>query len=170
MAKVKRNAIMQGLSGTLGKDYVFRQMKDGRTIISTKPDFSNRQFSEEQLDHQSRFQQAVAYAKAAMENPIYIEKAKGTSKNAYNIALSDWFNPPVIRGIERLDQCIRVNARDNVMITKVIVTILDDQGKTLEQGQAVLVYGVWWDYVAAAEGKIRVEAWDIPGNMAMLEL
>jgi hypothetical protein len=47
MAKVKRNAIMQGLSGTLGKDYVFRQMKDGRTIISTKPDFSNRQFSEE---------------------------------------------------------------------------------------------------------------------------
>ena len=74
----------------LGQSLVFRQMKDGRTIISTKPDFSNRVFSQEQLTHQSRFQEASAYARhAAKTNPIYAELAKGTSKNAYNIALSD---------------------------------------------------------------------------------
>ena len=50
MAKVTRNIVMSGLSGSLGKDLVVRQMRDGRTIISAKPNFSNRQFSEGQFD------------------------------------------------------------------------------------------------------------------------
>jgi hypothetical protein len=100
MAKLKRNVLIEGLSGTLGKDLVFRQMRDGRTIVSTK--FSNRVFSNGQLTHQSRFQQAAAYARqAARTNPIYAELAKGTTKTAYNVALSDWFHPPVIHEIKR---------------------------------------------------------------------
>jgi hypothetical protein len=38
---------------------------DGRTIISQKPDFDNRQFSEAQLNTRSRTRQAAAYAKTA---------------------------------------------------------------------------------------------------------
>ena len=81
MAKVRRNAIIRELSGKLG-DVVFRQMKDGTTIITRKPDFSNRQFSQDQLDVQDRMKLAAAYGVASKENPIYVEKAKGTDKNA----------------------------------------------------------------------------------------
>ena len=97
MAKVKRNIMMRGLSGSLGKDHYARVTRDGRTIISAKPDFSNRQFSEGQLGVQRGLKQAAAYAKvASKENPIYARLADGTAKNAYNVAVGDWLNPPVI--------------------------------------------------------------------------
>src|SRR5512133_3197027 len=93
MAKVKKNIVMSGLSGSLGPDHYARVTRDGRTIISKKPDFGNRQFSEAQLNHQSRVKQAVAYAKvASKDNPIYAKKAEGTAKNAYNVAFGDWLN------------------------------------------------------------------------------
>ena len=84
MAKVIRNPVMQGISGAVG-NLVFRQMPDGSTYFSTKPDFSHRKFSEGQKEHQSRFQRAVAYAReAAKSQPIYGELAAGTIKSAYN--------------------------------------------------------------------------------------
>lgn len=77
MAKVKRNPMLQGISGAINKTLVFRQMRDGTTILSAAPDFSRRVFSEGQLTHQSRFRQAAAYARrAAKTNPIYAELAK----------------------------------------------------------------------------------------------
>ncbi len=72
----------------------------------------------------------MAYAReAAKSQPIYEELAAGTIKSAYNFALSDWFNPPVIHCVERRDGLIRVEASDNVMVTKVVVTILDSGGE-----------------------------------------
>jgi hypothetical protein len=170
MAKARTNAIIEGLSGSLGKDLYARSTKDGRTIISHKPDFGNRQFSEAQLNVQSRMQQAAAYAKVAYkENPIYAQKAAGTSKNAYNLALRDWQKPPVIHRIEWNDGKIRVRAHDDVMVTRVTVTILDEAGQCLEQGEAELWMGVWWDYNATNKGLIRVEAWDLAGNVTRQE-
>ena len=61
--------------------------------------------------------------------------------SAYNFALSDWFNPPVIHAIERRDGRIRVEASDNVMVTRVQVTILDEEGKVVEKGKAVKADG-----------------------------
>ena len=170
MPKVKWNAPIQGISGAI-KDLVFRQLRDGRTIVCAKPDFSRRKFSTGQKDHQSRFQQAARYARwASKTNPIYAELAKDTMKTAYNIALSDWFHPPVIHAIERQNGRIRVKATDNVLVDKVLVMILDEEGNTLDQGQAVQVDGVWWEYVTATKGKVRVEAWDLAGNMAGQEI
>src|SRR5215211_5290752 len=170
MAKVTKNIAMSGLSGSLGKHLYIRQTRDGRTIISAKPDFSNRQFSEEQRNHQSRLQRAAAYAKAASkDNPIYAKKAAGTSKNAYNVALGDWFNPPVIHRIEWHDGRIRVRVSDDVMVTRVTITILDEAGQRLEQGEAELWMGIWWDYNAANRGRIQVEAWDLAGNVTRQE-
>src|SRR5215208_4128213 len=100
MAKVKRNMIISGVSGSLGEDYYARITRDGRTIISHKPDFGNRQFSEAQRNVQNRTKQAAAYAKvASRENPIYAQEAKGTALNAYNVALRDWHRPPVIHSM-----------------------------------------------------------------------
>ncbi len=170
MAKVKKNMLVRGLSGSLGEDYYARITRDGRTIISTKPDFSNRQFSEEQLEQQNRVKLAAAYAKVASKtNPIYAQKAKGTSKNAYNIAFADWFNPPSISRIEFCEGNIRAMVHDDVMVTRVAVAILDEAGQCLQQGEAELQLGIWWVYEAATKARIRVEAWDLAGNVAQQE-
>lgn len=168
MAKVKRNVIVEGLSGTVGKSLVFRQMRDGSTIISTKPDFSNRVFSKGQLSHQKRFREAAAYARyAAKKNPIYGELAKGTTKTAYNIALSDWFSPPEIHEVQRQNGWIHIKATDNVRVAKVRVTIIDDQGQIAEQGDADLHNNQLWKYPTHVQGTtIQVEAWDLAGNLA----
>ena len=171
MAKVKKNIIMSGLSGSLGPDHYARVTKDGRTIISRKPDFGNRQFSEAQLNSQNHTKQAAAYAKAAhKENPIYAQKAAGTAMNAYNVAVRDWRRPPVIRGMHMdFDGKVRVDVHDDTMVTRVKVSVLDEAGQPVERGEAELVMGVWWDYQTVSKGQIRVEAWDLAGNVTRQE-
>ena len=164
MAKVKNNALVEGISGSVG-GMVFRQLPNGETWVSGKPDFSRRKFSQGQKSHQSRFQEAAAYARMATKtHPIYAQLAAGTVKSPYNWALSDWFNPPVIHNIKRMGNLIRVEASDNVMVAKVRVTILDAEGKVLEQGEAVQADDDWWEYVSSKEGKVMAEAWDLAGN------
>ena len=171
MTKVRTNAIVQGLSGTLGKNVVFRQRRDGTIIMSSKPDFSQRIFSTGQLTHQSRFQQAAAYARqAARTQPIYAERAKGTTQTAYNIAVSDWFKPPVIHSIERQAGRILIAASDNVLVTLVTVTILDEAGRMLEQGEAVHGIGSNWEYATDQRGRVIVQAFDLAGNCSSQEL
>ena len=120
MAKATMYATIAGLSGSIDKDHYARQTKDGNTIICLKPDFSNRQFSEGQLGAQGGMKAASAYGTlASRENPIYAELAEGTVKNPYNVAVGDWFNPPVIHRIECDNGNIRVMAFDDVLVTKV---------------------------------------------------
>jgi hypothetical protein len=165
MAKVKKNMVVRGLSGKVG-DLVFQHMPDGNTYVRARPDFSRRKFSKGQKEHQSRFQQAVAYAREASKSqPIYAQLAAGTGLSAYNFALSDWFNPPVIDAIERADGVVRVQASDNVLVTRVQVSILDAEGKVVEKGNAVKTEDGWWEYVAAMKGKVVAEAWDLAGNV-----
>jgi len=174
MARLKNNAVISGLSGSLGKNHYARHRKDGKTIICEKPDFSNRQFSEAQINVQSGMKAASAYATvASKENPIYAElaqkKAKKKVRNAYNVAVGDWFNAPVIDRIECDKGHIRVLASDNVMVTKVTITILGEAGQRLEQAEAKLNLGVWWEYQAANSGLVRVEAWDLASNVTRQE-
>ena len=56
------------------------------------------------------------------------------------------------------------------MVTGVTVTILDEAGQLLEQGEAELWMDIWWDYSTASKGQIRVEARDLAGNVAQQEL
>lgn len=166
MAKVKDNILIRGLSGMLGKQFVIRQMKDGSTIVSAKPDFSRRVFSKGQLTHQSRFIQAKEYAKVASKtHPIYAKLAKEAENlTAYNVALSDWFHAPVIHSITQEGALVRVEASDNVMVSRVVVTVLDEQGKVLERGEGVKGSGDSWEYVLQQNGKVLVEVWDLAGN------
>lgn len=174
MAKVENNPIVRGLSGSIG-NAVFRQMPGGETWVSGKPDFSRRKFTPKQKKNQGRFSEAVAYAKVAQKaQPIYAELAKGTVLSAYNVALSDWWNPPVIHSIERKEGCIRVQASDNVMVTKVAVSILDEAGNVIEKGEAKQVEsGEWWEYqvsssmyqVSGSGYRVSADAWDLAGNV-----
>ncbi|HLO31858.1 MAG TPA: hypothetical protein VK249_22100 [Anaerolineales bacterium] len=170
MAKVKKHPMIRGLSGAIG-NMIYREMPNGETWASGKYDFDHRKFSQGQKDHQSRFQKAVAYARtAAKQHPIYAELAKGTVKSPYNWALSDWFNPPVIHGIQRQAGCIRVEATDNVQVIRVMISILDEEGGIVEQGEAIRGEFGLWEYETATEGRVRVEAWDLAGNVTSKEL
>ncbi|MBE0670410.1 MAG: hypothetical protein IH588_07465 [Anaerolineales bacterium] len=152
MAKIQSNPVVRQIRGKIGS-LVFRQMPGGETYVSGVPNFARRKFSQGQKDHQSRFRQAAVYAReAAKTQPIYEELAKGTVMSAYNFALSDWFNPPVIHRIERKDGRIRVEASDNVLVARVVVMILDDEGKVVEKKEAWKVDSStrsgaeWWEF------------------------
>ncbi len=164
MAKVKTNIVVRGISGKLG-GLVFQHMPDGTTYVRKPPDFSRRKFSKGQTTHQNRFKKAIEYANEAKTWLVYKDIAKGTGKSAYNFALSDWFNPPVIHKIERVDGRVRVEASDNVMVTRVQVTILDEAGKVVERREAVQAEGDWWEVELSAEGRVVAEAWDLAGNV-----
>ena len=174
MAKVRSNILVQGLSGKLGDQVVFRHLRDGRTVVCAPPDFSNRKLSRDQKAHHSKFKEGAAYAReAAKTNPIYAELAAGTIKNAYNIALSDWFHAPKIHHVEVKDGVIRIQASDNVRVASVKVAILDEKAVVLEQGETMPVDDLWWSYTPhmLLEGslKVVVEARDLAGNMTREE-
>jgi hypothetical protein len=52
MAKIKKNSFLQGLNGSVG-EMVFRQMPDGSTRVSAKPN-NKRKFNQEQKGYQDR--------------------------------------------------------------------------------------------------------------------
>ena len=166
MAKVTMNQLTKAFRGQIG-GLVFRHMPDGSVLVSKAPDFSSRKFSKRQKDHQQRFQDASAYARnAAKTQPVYAELAKATMRTAYNIALSDWFNPPVVHQVQQRDGRIFVEASDNVLVTKVVFTLLDEEGNAVEKGEGIRGEGDWWEYIPKTTGEtVIVEAWDLARNV-----
>jgi hypothetical protein len=55
------------------------------------------------------------------------------------------------------------------MVAKVTVTLMDDQERILEQGDARQVYESIWEYIPQSAGRVVVEAWDLPGNRTTAE-
>ena len=178
MAKVKNNIVTQGLSGLLGNQIVFRKDKIGRTIVATKPTFAtNRTFNADQLAHQEAFRQAIAYAKTAKGEEVYLTKAQGTTMSAFNAAVADWFDKPEVLQIDasgwtgEIEQIIRIKAQDNTFVAKVHVVIDNGQGSTIhEQGYAVQADGLWWEYTTTTivsitpTTRVVAMAHDLPGN------
>lgn len=180
MTRVILNGTVEGLRGKIG-NLIFRQLPDGTTVMTeAQPKKNSRQKkraklrrSEAQQAHNSRFQDAVFYARAAAKtHPIYAELAAVTPMwNAYNHALHDWFHAPEIRCIAQQDGRILVDASDDVRVTKVQVSVLDGESRVLETGEAVQEEEDWWEFASQTEGKtIVAEAWDLPGNVTKLVL
>lgn len=180
MAKIRKNIIIQGFSGTLGDQLVIKQDKAGRTILAVPPTFdADRTFSEAQQQQHGKFRDASTYAKDAKSEAVYVEKAEGTPMNSYNVAMADWFHAPEVQEIDMegwggpAGGVIRVKAVDDVQVTQVTVLITDPGGAVLEQGAATLGDGGWWSYTTqtAISGSPRVvaSARDLPGNVAQLE-
>lgn len=180
MAKIRKNIVIQGLSGSLGDQLVIRQDKAGRTIIAASPSFDpDRTYSEAQQAQQERFRDAATYAKDAKSQAVYQNKAEGTPKSAYNVAMADWFHAPEVGEIDaegwsgQEGEVIRVRAVDDVQVTQVTVLITDGGGNVLDQGPATNAGGGWWTYTtqAATPGASRIvaSARDLPGNVTQLE-
>ena len=61
-----------------------------------------------------------------------------------------------------------MTASDNVMVMRVQISILDSEGRTLEQGDAAqpdpLNDPERWEYAWDAGGTVTATAWDLAGN------
>jgi hypothetical protein len=180
MPKVRYNGSVQGFNGKLG-GLIFRTLPDGTTIVSTAPaEKTGRQKkrallkrSAAQNAHNSHFRRGVYSAKeAARILPVYQERADTTPTwTAYNHAMYDWFHPPQVGCVAQEDGYILVEASDDVLVTKVKVTVLDDENRVLQTGEAVREQDDWWEFASQTEGKtIVAEAWDLPGNVTKLVL
>ena len=177
MAKVDGNIFMDRLSGMIGDQIIIKKVRGGQTIISKKASFNGkREFTPAQLAQQQAFREATAYGKMMQGEEIYITKADGGAMSPYNIAVADWFNRPEILEIDlsawsgEAGQVLRIRAQDDVQVKRVSVVIADETDNVLEQGQAVEVGALWWEYTttATASGNARVivRALDLPGRAA----
>lgn len=173
---------MRGASGALGNELVFRQ-RAGKTVISLPPAPREDNPTEIQEGFRTRFREAIAYGRSVIADPLkkaaYAAKA-GAGLSAYNVAFVDYFKPPTIPKAEAQNfsgspgDIIRIHATDDFKVQSVHVTIADEAGNTLEEGQATASEADVWTYILAnaqpAAAKAKVTASDLPGNQATLEL
>ena len=181
MAKANNNIFVRNLTGSVGDQFVIRKGRGGETIVSNMPSFSeDREFNQNQLEHQDLFRRAILYAKTVKNDELYINKAAGTNMTPFNAAVADYFKKPAVLEIDasewqgRAGNEIWVQAVDDTLVTKVHVTISDQNGAVLEEGNAQRAAGLWWTYTAHTQVPMEpkphvvVTAHDMPGHFAEL--
>jgi hypothetical protein len=189
MAKIRKNAVVQGASGKFGDSIVFRQLADGQTIITQapRPD-PNREKKPGEIANQNRFQQAIIYGKAAKSNPelnqLYEnEAAKKPLHSAFNVAVADYMKAPSIQAVDvskysgKIGDTITITATDDFQVKEVLVTIFNPDGSISDHGMAINDPSDTnkWLWIASNTNpsltgdKIVVTASDLPGSLATLE-
>lgn len=183
MAKSKDNVVMQGASGKIGRNLVFRQKGD-QTIIARRPreTSSGRPISEDQLKVQQRFLDASLYAKKAIKDEelkaAYKAKAN-INQTAYNVAFKDYFTPPTVRRLNdagysgQAGEEIIFMVRDIMRVTEIEVEILDSSEMIIETGMAVPLDddNIEWQYTTTVENPnytecvYRITMLDTPRNI-----
>ena len=180
MAESKNNIITHGLSGKVGDLIVFSQ-RNGKTIVSKAPKDKTGEDSQKQKDQQQKFQRAVLYAKAVLNDPEQKELYEADADQAhgvstYNVAVADLLNAPKIEKIDlsaytgKKGDIIKITATDDFKVASVTVRIENADGILVEEGSA-LDSGFEWLYTAVSNNedlsgdKITIKATDNPANL-----
>jgi hypothetical protein len=179
MANTYRNIFSRGLSGAFCSPSVAHKTFSGKTIIANEPMFDDsREFIESLNVPQAAVLEATTYANFAKTQDVYLEKELETGLTAYYLAVADWFGMPKVLKIDVDDwmgesgQTIRVKARDNVKVARVLLVIRDAGGNILESGEAVQSApgSPWWTYTTQTRvpmtpfPTVQAIAQDLPGN------
>ncbi|MEI7983141.1 MAG: hypothetical protein WCI71_15935, partial [Bacteroidota bacterium] len=148
MAINKGNSLLYRMSGKFNQ-ILFQ--KNG--VMRSLPDLSKRKWSPLQVKHLNRMEQGKNYARQAMADPEqnayyssllkkWKKKIKGGNIGVYQLAICDFFHPPVIRQVELLRASdpltynISIHVCDNFKVEGVFVSILSPDGTMIEQGDA----------------------------------
>jgi hypothetical protein len=180
MAESKNNMVIQGFTGKLGDQLVFRQVA-GKTIASKAPGARQGEPTEKQVAVRDRFQRAVLYGRSVLADPAAKQAYSDAAPNgqsAYNVAIADFFQAPDIMEIDvssytgQVGEIIKVKVTDDFKVKAVRLSIQNDDGSLLEEGNAVqLGNSADWTYTATATNssltgdKITVTATDNPANL-----
>lgn len=178
MAQVKDNFSIEGISGKIGKQIVFRQV-NGKTIIASRP--HRKPTTHPTLINQNnRFRLASTYAKKALADPVLKEEYTAEAKkrgiiNPYNMAVSDYMKKPEISQVntsayrgKRIKEPINIEVTDNFKVIAVKVTIIC-QSSIIEEGDATFSTNIWQYYTTTlnkhlADTKIVITAFDRAQN------
>jgi hypothetical protein len=185
MAKFKLNKMVEGASGGVGQNMMFRQV--GRTTLFTsKPEFKGVS-TEKQRNHRERFKRAANFAKEALKDPAtkaaYAEKTEGKDfLTAFAMAVKDFLKSPKVDSIDnsgysgKVGESIILKVSDDFKVADVKVTISLANATVVETGTAVMVAGTAdWKFVTTkanatlAGSKIKVVVTDKPGNTTSFE-
>lgn len=173
MARATLAPLFQHFRGKLG-NLVFR--KYGKTtVVYEYPEPSRKHESTaRQKLNQGKFKEAIGYARQAMRDPIlkmaYRLKAQElNSGNAYNAAMRDFLNKPLINGIEVQGKKLFVDATDDFRVDRVVVQLMNASGVVVEEGEAEFcqIDDVWaYEIKGDSKGCLNafVEVYDVPGN------
>jgi hypothetical protein len=186
MANVKLNALVDGVSGKVGKNIVLRQ-RGGRTLLGTKPEASLI-VSDKQKAQRQQFAQASRFAKGILLNDEakkeYAELAKTDEfLTPYSAAVADFLNNPEITLVDitgytgKAGDKIIARTGDDFKIISMKVSLQQADGSVIESGDAVSngASRLEWGYtaiqnVAALTGlKVVITAQDRPGHIATSE-
>lgn len=115
----------------------------------------------------------------------YAEKAQNSENalSAYNVAVADFLNVPVIRKINleeysggQVGEEITVSAMDDFMVKEVTVEIRQADDSLVEKGTALVEpNGLDWKYktesvnASPAGSRVIVRVSDLPGNVTVKE-
>lgn len=163
MAKSRGNEVMQGASGRIGRNLVFRQRGD-KTIIARRAQINAdaRPVSAKQQRVKDNFLDATLYAKKALKDEdvkaAYKSKA-GMNQSAYNVALKDFLTPPQVRRLDdsaytgNIGDKISFLVKDVMRVTEISFAIIGPDDTIVEEGPAVPLddEGVQWEYETTAE-------------------
>ena len=177
------NILTQDLRGEVGKTIVFRHRGE-KTFVARYPRPRNPELkaTEKQLKHRNKFQEAVLYAKSVLANPtqkaLYQadHKVKRKLMTAFNVAIADYLNPPVVRRIDvsnyrgKIGDKIYFIILDAISIQSVKVALHQSGGTLIEQGEAIKE-GMLYVYTATANQSsftgsiLTVTVTDLPKNV-----
>jgi hypothetical protein len=187
MAHSNNSLVTGKISGTIGKELVFREW-DGKTVVAKAPRGRKGKSTPAQAETQEKFLLASRYARTVINNQdksmaeAYAKVLK-PRQNVYSRALEDCMSPPVVKKINArnykgtVGDKIAIRAVDDFRVVSVRVEIYAANGTLLETGNAEQnANGLDFTYTTTqpnnllAGSKIIAIATDVPGNEGTLEV
>lgn len=100
MAQLTKGSLLNGLSGTIGKELLFKQYKD-KVVVSKYPVMRKVKPTELQLLNRQRMKDATAYALSVLRTPelkAAMEKTLHPGETVYHKAKKEYFQSLKKRG------------------------------------------------------------------------
>ncbi len=123
MAKSILNVVMQGASGKIGKMLVFRQTRNGETVIAIRGKKRSTPLSAKEEAVRERFREAAHTAKILAKDPVYgavyRAKAKEQGKTAYILAMKDCLTSPNTKST-------KLHAHNGEIVEASVVPVIED--------------------------------------------
>src|SRR5688500_14459536 len=137
MGKSVNNEYAEGFSGKIGRNMVFRQLKNGEVGMARKPRRKKGPAHIKHLEIRKAFKRAALYAQQVEADPVmkamYSASAKGL-QSAFNLALRDARVAPKVNNIDislyegEIGNTIIIDAEDDFKVARVEVSIHDANG------------------------------------------
>ena len=180
MPKNISNKKIDGFSGKYLKSH-YLQVRGDRQYLKRNPDRRGHKKKPNEEKNQLRFKDVNIYARSVAHDPaskaFYTPFRETLKQSEYVMAIADGMVPPTIESIEQngytglAGQTLMAVATDNFQVMKVVFTILDPNGISLETGLATpaekenqWIYIARKDILSLSGNQVQVEAFDRPGN------